>query len=313
METGHALAPIEEVGANLVERFLSIRRSENTRRAYRRDLADFFGGEPAPADLAVFFGLPYPRAVGAVLDYKARLLAQHLAPSTINRRMAALRALVDLAHTLGACPWQLDSQATAGETVQAYRDTTGITVDQVRLLLAVPNRSTRKGRRDYALLVLLWENALRRAEVATLNVGDFEGTGSRIWVKGKGKAQKEIIHLSARAIMAISDYLAERGELTPADPLFTNEDRAGKGTGRLTPAGLYSIIAALAEKAGIKKRVSPHRIRHTSITAALDATGGDVRAVRKLSRHAKIETLMVYDDNRQEKQRELSELLSRIS
>lgn len=313
MEERHLPAPVEVAEANLVERFLRIRRSENTRRAYRRDICDFFAGEPAPDDLTAFFALPYPRAVGAVLDYKARLLEKGLAPSTINRRMAALRALVDLAYTLGFCPWQLDGQAVAGEKVQPYRDTTGITVDQVKALLAVPNRATRKGRRDYALLVLLWENALRRAEVCTLDIVDFEAADRRLWVKGKGKAQKEAVHLSARSTLAIADYLVERGDLAPGDPLFASEDHSGKGDGRLTPAGLYSIVGKLAERAGISKRLSPHRLRHTSITAALDASGGDVRAVRKLSRHAKIETLMVYDDNRQQKQAELTELLSRIS
>jgi integrase/recombinase XerC len=56
--------------------------------------------------------------------------------------------------------------------------------------------------------------------------------------------------------------------------------------------------------------MSPHRIRHSSITHALDSTSGDVRMVQKLSRHKKIETVMIYDDNRTNVQGELSELLS---
>jgi integrase/recombinase XerC len=60
----------------------------------------------------------------------------------------------------------------------------------------------------------------------------------------------------------------------------------------------------------VKKIVSPHRIRHSGITAALDATDGNVRKVQKLSRHANLNTLMIYDDNRQNIQGELSDLLS---
>ncbi len=45
-------------------------------------------------------------------------------------------------------------------------------------------------------------------------------------------------------------------------------------------------------------RLTPHKLRHSAITAALDATGGDVRRVQRLSRHARLETVMVYDDNR---------------
>ncbi len=52
-----------------------------------------------------------------------------------------------------------------------------------------------------------------------------------------------------------------------------------------------------------------HRIRHSAITAALDATEGDVRKVQKLSRHANLNTLMIYDDNRTNAQKDITDLL----
>ncbi|NJM68631.1 MAG: hypothetical protein HC851_24705 [Acaryochloris sp. RU_4_1] len=58
------------------------------------------------------------------------------------------------------------------------------------------------------------------------------------------------------------------------------------------------------------KVASPHRVRHFSITAALEATAGNVRVVQQLSRHAKPETVMRYDDNRNNLQGEVTELLS---
>ena len=58
--------------------------------------------------------------------------------------------------------------------------------------------------------------------------------------------------------------------------------------------------------------MSPHRVRHSSITAALDATDGNVRKVQKLSRHKHITTLMLYDDNRLSVQKEISRLLSEL-
>ena len=58
------------------------------------------------------------------------------------------------------------------------------------------------------------------------------------------------------------------------------------------------MVVRHSESAGIKKQMSSHRIRHSAITAALDATDGDVRKVQKLSRHPKLNTLMIYDDNR---------------
>jgi integrase/recombinase XerC len=68
-------------------------------------------------------------------------------------------------------------------------------------------------------------------------------------------------------------------------------------------------VREFSKKAGISKPMSPHRVRHSSITAALDATHGDVRRVQKLSRHQDVNILMAYDDNRQNAQGEITNLL----
>jgi integrase/recombinase XerC len=62
--------------------------------------------------------------------------------------------------------------------------------------------------------------------------------------------------------------------------------------------------------AGTEKVMSPHRIRHSVITAALDATNGDTRKVQKLSRHRNLNTLMIYDDNRHQHQSEVTNILA---
>jgi integrase/recombinase XerC len=69
-------------------------------------------------------------------------------------------------------------------------------------------------------------------------------------------------------------------------------------------------VQGYCRQAGIEKPMSPHRIRHSSITAALDVTEGNVRKVQKLSRHSNLDTLMVYDDNRTKDQLEISDLLA---
>lgn len=62
--------------------------------------------------------------------------------------------------------------------------------------------------------------------------------------------------------------------------------------------------------AGVEKHMSPHRVRHSSITAALDATNGDVRTVQQLSGHADLNVIRRYDDNRKGLQKKVSNLLS---
>jgi integrase/recombinase XerC len=66
----------------------------------------------------------------------------------------------------------------------------------------------------------------------------------------------------------------------------------------LTGAGIWAIVTTLGEATG--QTVRPHGLRHAAITTALDATRGDVRAVQKFSRHAKVDTVLVYDDARRD-------------
>jgi integrase/recombinase XerC len=243
-----------------------------------------------------------------VLRYKALLFEQGLKEATVNRRLASIRALVAMGRKLGVCDYTLED--VKSETVRKYRDTTGIPPMDYIKVLALCDRTTLEGKRDYALLKLLWDNALRRNEVSLLNMGDFEVNRRQLRILGKGKGtQAEIIGLSQGTTRALVEWLKEREGITESDPLFIALDFKYKGR-RLGGDGIYKLVRRYCEKAGISKRMSPHRVRHSAITAALDATEGNVRKVQKLSRHKQLDTLMIYDDNRGKDQEELTELLS---
>ena len=109
-------------------------------------------------------------------------------------------------------------------------------------------------------------------------------------------------------VRAIADWLEERGSCSHDSPLFIALDSAHSGH-RLSGDGICKMVVRHSESAGIKKQMSPHRIRHSAITAALDATDGDVRKVQKLSRHRNLNTLMIYDDNRGRDQQDVTQLL----
>lgn len=303
---------------DVMARLLADKRSENTRRAYRCDLNDFFttvtGSEATPEKVQEFLNLSRGEANRVVLEYKAELLERGLAEATVNRRLAALRSLVSYAKVLGAVDWELD---VSGEPVTTYRDTRGVTPADIRAILSGCNLATLKGKRDYALLRLLWDNALRRGEIVKLNVGDFDAQARRLAILGKGKgSQKEWIDLSARTAQALSNWLQARreayGDMNPADALFVAVDNATGGA-RLSTTGVYNLVRDYSAEAGIDRTMSPHRIRHSSITAALEATNGNVVAVQRLSRHAKVETVMVYEDNRRAYQAEVTNLLAAMA
>lgn len=146
-----------------------------------------------------------------------------------------------------------------------------------------------------------------------LNIGDFDPDSKTLRILGKGRGtQTEVIDLGNGTTEALAKRLEESRGTRPDDaPLFISLDFANSGH-RLTGDGIRKIVVKLCTKAGIKKTMSPHRIRHSAITAALDATDGNVRKVQKLSRHRQLDTLMIYDDNRGKDQAEVSTLLDEM-
>lgn len=287
------------------------KRSHHTKREYRKDIDKFFvflfGQPSSPEAVNAFLDAGKMDAIAACLRYKRQMTEQGLAPATINRRLAAIRSLAALAETVGRITWNLS--AVKGEKVQVYRDTSGVDKKEYKKVLQECDRHTLKGKRDYALLRLLWDNALRRGEIVSADIRDFESERQCLWIKGKGRAQKEKIDLSRAVTDALLAWLRARGCLDAAKPLFCALDRGNYGK-RLTDESIRQIVCKYCSEAGIEKQMSPHRVRHSSITAALDATDGNVRKVQKLSRHRQLDTLLIYDDNRQRVQLEISELLS---
>ncbi len=302
---------LTEFNPDILTSLLADKRSLNTRRAYEKDLRYFFlaayGQKPTETVIAQFLQLNRFEAIAIVLRYKSDLITQGLKESTINRRLSALKSLVNFAAKLGKCNWNLDDIQT--ETVQTYRDTTGIKPNGIRTMLLYIKRDTPKGKRDFAILRLLWDNALRRNEVVSANIGDFDYEGRSLQILGKGRgSQKSLISLSLGTANAIQDWLSQNKTKSCDRPLFYALDPVNHGH-RLTGTAIYQIVDQLARDSGISKKMSPHRIRHSAITAALDATNGNVRKVQKLSRHKKLDTLMLYDDNRTNMQGEVSSLL----
>lgn len=281
----------------LLSAFLS-GRSPETARAYRQDLESFrafvAAADIGQAAVRLFAG-GQGAANGLGLAYRASLLDRGLAPGTINRRLAALRSMVQVANVLGLVPWCLDVENVRSES---YRDTRGPGKAGFRQMLAIlTGRTDAKGIRDLAALRLLFDLALRRIEVTRLDREDLDLERGTVAVLGKGRTQKVLLTLPAPTRAALEAWARSRGD--GPGPLFTPLDRARRkrsGSGRLSGNGLYLIIRELGRRAGLK--TWPHGLRHSAITEALDATHGDIRAVQKFSRHKDVRIIERYDDNR---------------
>jgi integrase/recombinase XerC len=134
-------------------------------------------------------------------------------------------------------------------------------------------------------------------------------------ILGKGKGtQKTTIELTRKTIEALTDWILASGKLNKlAEPMFGSlAYHKGDKEDRLIGESIRQLVDGLCKKAGISKKMSPHRIRHSSITTALDHSNGNYRKVQNLSRHVNIDTIIKYDDNRQQQklQREISGVLA---
>ena len=308
----HAPSLAELTEVDLLGAFLAGRRP-TTLRAYAKDLADFaaFLGMPdARSAVEALIAGSAGRANTLALGYKAHLLGRGLAPATIARRLASLRSVVKLARTLGRVHWAIDIPSPKAE---AYRDTRGPGLEGWRATLAEAKRRavTPKGKRDLALIRLMHDLGLRRGEAVALDRADVDLAAGTVAVLGKGKGEKGLVTLNAPTATALADWLASRGERP--GPLFVRLDRAASSPTRLDAGNAARVAKRLGLLAGVARGTNPHGLRHQGITRALDLAGGDVRKVQRFSRHAKLETLLRYDDNRRDEAGSIAKLLGEDS
>ena len=288
--------------------WLATKRSPHTRRVYRRDIENFLAD--LGTELGKFLSLDRHGAYALVSRYKGELVTKGLKSATINRRLAAIKSLVSFSYNCGHCDFMLES--VKGEKLSSYRDTSGVDPEAFKRVLGGIDRETLKGIRDYALLLLLWSNALRRSEVSKANISDFDPMTKTLRIFGKGRGNNaETVSLGSGTVTAITVWLEARGETNPDKALFVSVN-PGYRDGRLCTQAIYDIVKSRCQDAGISKTMSPHRVRHSAITAALEATGGDVRRVQKLSRHSSLNTLLIYDDNRKNHQGEVTDILDSL-
>lgn len=278
---------------DLVAAFLS-GRNPRTLLAYRKDLEslrDFLCVTTPEEAARLLLAHGHGPANGMALAYRTHLLERGLAPASVNRKLAAVRSLVKLGRVLGVVSWSLEVE---GVKSSPYRNTRGCGVEGFKKMLdSLEGALDAKTVRDRCILRLLFALALRRGEVCSLDLCHLDLEGARLSILGKGRTERESLTIPAKVLDSLKAWVALRGE--EEGPLFTSLDRAHFGH-RLDGSAIYRIISELGLAVGLTVR--PHGLRHAGITAALDATNGNTRAVQRFSRHRKLETLGLYDDNR---------------
>ncbi len=164
--------------------------------------------------------------------------------------------------------------------------------EEVELLLKQIDRSKPEGERNLAIIEVLYGCGLRVSELVNLKISNIYFEDEFIRVTGKGDKQR-LVPLGGMAKKHILLYMKEVRIHVPVqkgqeDFLFLN--RRGK---QLTRVMIFTIIKTLTEKAGIKKNISPHTLRHSFATELLQR-GADLRAIQDMLGHESITTTEIY-------------------
>jgi len=282
--------PTSALAPPISQAFLQLRRlvldtltSPHSRRAYAQALDHFFSwyqAEPRGG-----FSRPVVQA------YRTALESTALAPSTVNVRLAALRKLAAEAAENGLLDRAIAQSITSlkGARHAGIRAGNWLTPDDARRLLAQPDTTTVRGKRDRAILELLIRCGLRRTEIAALRPNDLGRRDGR-WVivdlKGKG-SRVRTVPVPASVKAAIDDWTAAAPTAPPDAPLFPLSDKM-----------IWHIVSRYAASSGLPN-LAPHDLRRTCAKLCR-AAGGELEQIQFLLGHASIQTTERYLGSRQD-------------
>lgn len=167
-----------------------------------------------------------------------------------------------------------------------------LTVKEIDLLFSKIDLSKPEGRRNRAMLEVLYSCGLRVSELIQLRISDLFRDDGFVRIIGKGNKER-LVPISYTALKEIDLYMPDRNSMLNIDKghmdiLFLN--RRGR---KLTRVMIFTIIRQLIEKSGIKKQVSPHTFRHSFATHLVNG-GADLRAVQEMLGHESIVTTEIY-------------------
>ena len=229
-----------------------------------------------------------------VRAYLSGLADRDLAASSVAGRLAAVRSLYR--HSLRHGRIENDPLAGVRAPRRPSRLPRVLSVDEAEALVTAPRRLTGRdealGRRDEAMLEMLYATGMRISELASLTIDRIDLEHRRLRVIGKGNKERQLL-FGVPAAAALRGYLATsrpalaaRAEQSAA--VFLN------ASGRpLTARGARLVIDRWVAAVGAPDRTSPHTLRHSFATHLLEG-GADLRVVQELLGHASLRTTQIY-------------------
>ena len=259
--------------------------SENTRLAYGHDLAEFLAFLSRRGRAGI-----QEVERRDILDFLMEGKRKGLAAASLARRLVAIKVFFRHLAQEGLLAVNVADAMESPRLWKILPPT--LTREEVDRLLAAPDPATTRGLRDRAILETFYATGLRVSELAALTLDSLHFDAEYIRCVGKGDKER-VVPIGGRAIAAVQAWL-ERGR-----PAYAARGAAGRTVflsrlGRpLTRNGLWRHIRAYARKAGIRKELSPHTLRH-SFASHLLANGASLRVIQEMLGHADIATTQIY-------------------
>lgn len=275
-------SPLPSHGIEFLESIRSERGlAANTAAAYRRDLIQY---RATLDDNSALSGAQ------VVHEHLALLRDRGLKDTSIARKFACIRAyhrfLVAEGYALRDPTAMIDAPARAIPLPRA------LTIEEVSKLLDAPETHDKLGRRDRAVLELLYATGCRATELVDIDIHDIDFETKTAIVTGKGNRQR-LVPFGSYAAEAINAWLPDRLELRGAAPDLDALFLTARGN-RLSRQTVWRIVARHGRTAGISPdRLSPHVLRHSAATHMVEG-GADLRTVQEMLGHASLSTTQVY-------------------
>lgn len=256
----------------------------NTIEAYASDLASYSDFLRSQKIIALF-----GTDTAVILKYIIELRKNGRGANTRARHLVTIRGFYHYLHNMGLLkhnPAKLVDLPKRGLKLPEV-----LNVDQVVQLLSAPDVKKPTGQRDAAMLELLYAAGLRVSELINLHVASINLEAGFVRVLGKGSKER-IVPIGTKALTCIQEYLknGRKKILKDGTSRFLFVARAGKP---MTRQGFWKLLKRYALKAGIRKRVTPHSLRHSFASHLLEG-GADLRAVQIMLGHVDIATTQIY-------------------
>lgn len=232
-----------------------------------------------------------------VRQYRQELQNSGKKPTTVKNYIIAVKRFFEWTEEAGFYP-NIAKYIKSGHLSKNFKKDY-LTSSQAKKILDEIDRSTLKGKRDYAMLVTMLTMGLRTVEITRANIEDIRTKGdvTVLYVQGKGHEEKDdLIRMPYHVEAAIRDYLSIRNIANPSAPLFISTSNHNRN-GHMTTRSIRRIVKTAFISAGFNSpRLTAHSTRHTAATLSL-LNGATLQQTQELLRHRNISTTEIYAHN----------------